>query len=892
MASIRWFTIASIASALVLATLADAATLTVTSPSDSGGTCPGAACTLRQALATAAAGDRIVFAAGITTITLTTAELSVDKSLTIAGPGAKLLRLQRSSAPGTPDFRIFNTNAGSAIISGLTISNGNVGGAAIFNSGSLLINECTISDNHAPIGAGAIMNDSVLYIIGSAIFSNSGVFGGGLYNSGSLSDSTITNTTISGNVATGPGGDWGGGIYNGSDGILTITSSTIAGNSAFAGGGIYNPNSDSVRVKNTIIAGNTADTLGPDAYGTLISDGFNLIQNPSDVTIGVGGGGTLTGNQTNIDPVLGPLQDNGGQTFTRALLSGSPAIEAGNAGTLHTDQRGMARPVDSPVIPNATGGDGSDIGAYEVQVDQLPGCSTINRMVNNNNDAGTDSLRDVMSKACSGSTITFAPNVTGSIDLTSELPLNKDLSIVGPGANLLSVRRAAVAGNSRVFNVSPASVYAAISGLTIANGLSATSGGGIVNLATLTLTGVTVSGNKALNGGGIFNNFGTLTINNSTLSGNTVSGALGGSGGGLFNSGGHVYFNFSTVSGNTAQGPGGNTDSGGGIITNVGTIDIESSTITGNVGDLGGGIRNINGGGVNARNSIIALNTSGSGPDVNGPLTSGGFNLVGDPAGMSISPAQLTDLIGVTSAQLALGVLQSNGGPTQTHALLPGSIAIDRGNSDGATRDQRGLPRPVDLAAVANAVGGDGSDIGAYEYGASAPPIFMAAMSRKLHGGSGTFDLLLGGVSTNPTIEPRQGPAHTIVATFDKPINAATVTVVEGTATAGAPTFSGNDVVVSLTGVNNQQYVTISLGNVASTDGGSGGNGSVRVGYLAGDVNQNRVVTLADLGLVNAVLAQPVTAANFLKDINASGTLSVADKGIANLNLTKGLPPP
>ena len=892
MASIRLSAAAFIASALLLAISANAATLTVTSPADSGGICPGGTCTLRQAIATAVDDDTINFAPGIAVITLTSAELLVDKRLRIIGPGAKLLRVQRSSAPGTPDFRIFRTDAGSAAISGLTIANGSIDGGAVYNTGSLQISDCTISDNHAAVGAGAISNESILYVNGSTISSNSGVFGGGLYNGNSPADATVTNTTISGNAATGPGGDEGGGIYNGANGLLTIDSSTIAGNSAFSGGGVYNPNSSSVRVKNTIIAGNTVGNSGPDVYGTLVSFGHNLIGNTSDVTIGTGVGGTLTGNQYNVDPVLGPLQDNGGQTFTHALLSGSPAIEMGNSGGLHVDQRGQARPVDSPVIANAAGGDGSDIGAYEVQVDQLPGCSTINRIVKNNNDTGAESLRDVMNNACSGSTITFASNVVGSIDLTSELPLNRNLSIIGPGANVLTVRRAAAAGNLRIFNVSPASVYASISGLTVANGLTAASGGGISNLGTLTLSSVAISGNKALNGGGIFNNFGTLTINNSTLSGNTVSGVVAGSGGGLFNSGGYVYLNYSTVSGNTAQGPGGNSDSGGGIITNVGTIDIESSTITGNSGDLGGGIRNINGGVVNARNTIIALNTSGSGPDFNGPLTSGGFNLIGNPAGMSISPTQLSDLINVTAPQLALGPLQYNGGPTQTHALLPASIAIDQGHSGGATADQRGSPRPVDLAGVANAVGGDGGDIGAYEYSASAPPAFMSAKSRKLHGGSGSFDLPLGGVSTNPTTEPRQGPAHTIVLTFDKPINAATVTIGEGTATAGTPTFSGNDIVVGLTGVPNQQYVTISLTNVASTDGGAGGSGGVRVGFLTGDVTQNRVVTVADLGSVNAQLAQPVTAANFLKDVNASGSLTVADKGITNANLTKALLPP
>ena len=172
------------------------------------------------------------------------------------------------------------------------------------------------------------------------------------------------------------------------------------------------------------------------------------------------------------------------------------------------------------------------------------------------------------------------------------------------------------------------------------------------------------------------------------------------------------------------------------------------------------------------------------------------------------------------------------------------------------------------------------------------PPVVQSALSRKVHGAAGTFDLPLSLTVTAPTTEPRQGPIQTIVFTFDKPANAAKATITEGTATAAAPTFSGNDVIVGLTGVTNQQYVTVSLTNVASSDGGTGGVASARIGFLAGDVNQSRVVTVADLGLVNAQLAQPVTPANFLKDVNASGTLTVADKGITNANLTHALPAP
>jgi hypothetical protein len=166
-----------------------------------------------------------------------------------------------------------------------------------------------------------------------------------------------------------------------------------------------------------------------------------------------------------------------------------------------------------------------------------------------------------------------------------------------------------------------------------------------------------------------------------------------------------------------------------------------------------------------------------------------------------------------------------------------------------------------------------------------------------VHGGAGTFDLPLSlvtppSVNHNPTTEPRQGPAQTIVFTFNKAISGATATITEGTATAGVPTFSGNDVIVALTGVSNQQYVTLALTNVSAVDGGTGGSASVRVGFLLADVNQNRVVSVGDLVLVNAQVAHLVIAANFLKDVNANGALSVGDLVITNANVTKALPTP
>jgi hypothetical protein len=97
------------------------------------------------------------------------------------------------------------------------------------------------------------------------------------------------------------------------------------------------------------------------------------------------------------------------------------------------------------------------------------------------------------------------------------------------------------------------------------------------------------------------------------------------------------------------------------------------------------------------------------------------------------------------------------------------------------------------------------------------------------------------GANHDPTTEPRMGPAHKPVFAFDKPVNAADAFATEGNMTGVTSTTSGNEVIVSLSGVVSQNYVT---------------------------------------------------AANFIKDVNATGTLTVADKGVTNANLTRALPPP
>lgn len=174
---------------------------------------------------------------------------------------------------------------------------------------------------------------------------------------------------------------------------------------------------------------------------------------------------------------------------------------------------------------------------------------------------------------------------------------------------------------------------------------------------------------------------------------------------------------------------------------------------------------------------------------------------------------------------------------------------------------------------------------------AQATPVLLGTYLRKIHGSAGTFDLPLSNTATDPTTEPRMGPTHTLVFKFDGAVTAGTAAVTEGIATAGAVGFNGSELIVPLTGVNNAQYVTVAVGNVA-TAGGTGGGGSTRVGFLAGDVNQNRVVTVSDVGLVNAQVAQFVTAANYLEDVNASGALTVTDRGLVNAQVATALPSP
>jgi len=214
--------------------------------------------------------------------------------------------------------------------------------------------------NSAGGNGGAIYASGNLTLTDSAIYSNTaGGQGGGLFDD--YYPITLSNNTISNNRAR-----LGGGGLATLSGTISANNLTIAGNIADSdnngsgdGGGVFLTPDGQLEWQNSILAGNVdLSSQAPDCAGTLITGGHNLIQS----TLGCAISGTASGDITGTAALLGPLQDNGGPTWTEALLPGSPAIDAGSplapgsGGACEaTDQRGVARPQ----------GLACDIGAYE-----------------------------------------------------------------------------------------------------------------------------------------------------------------------------------------------------------------------------------------------------------------------------------------------------------------------------------------------------------------------------------------------------------------------------------------------------------------------------------------------------------------------------------------------
>jgi CSLREA domain-containing protein len=340
---------------------------------------------LRAAImeANASAGaDNIVLGSGTYTLSLTgtgenaaaTGDLDITDDLILAGDSAKTTFIDGAAAD-----RVFDILGSAVTISGITIQNGSAsdgGGIRLNASSSLTLHDAAVSDNHATNTGGGILVSGLLTLNRVTIEGNSGDVGGGIYVNNGASASLI-NDTLSGNSAV----TNGGAIFT--KNTVDITNSTIAGNDALAGaGGIHFLGVGNASLKNTILANNA----GGNANGALISLGNNI---DSD-------GSALLGDPLDsVDPILGPLADNGGTTRTHALLPGSPAINAGTAtGAPTVDQRGIGR--------DAT----PDIGAFEYQNNALivdttndtadGNTSSITALVGNKGADGHISLREAI----------------------------------------------------------------------------------------------------------------------------------------------------------------------------------------------------------------------------------------------------------------------------------------------------------------------------------------------------------------------------------------------------------------------------------------------------------------------------------------------------------------
>ena len=330
--------------------------------------------------------------------------------------------------------------------------------------------------------------------------------------------------------------------------------------------------------------------------------------------------------------------------------------------------------------------------------------------------------------ASAGDTITVQAGTYTEADIT----VNKNLTITGAAASTTIVQAHATQGSAAdgVFEIN-SGVTATLENLTIRHGQTA-GGGGIANFGTLTLNNSVVQHNSVPvgTGGGInVQPSATLTINNSTVSNNTVSGE----GGGGIVVLGVATVNNSTISGNTTIGMGGGIQVDG----SSASLTLNNSTVTGNTGD-GGGIRVLSGS-VTIKNSIIIGNVDNNGTgeeDCSGTITSQGYNLVGSGTGCPSSGTG--DLTTSNPANELSATLADNGGPTPTHALLPGSAAIDAGHTtnggtasggcvaiDGSTiaSDQRNAPR-----AQGTDNGGASCDIGAYEEGSTPLAVTLASL--------------------------------------------------------------------------------------------------------------------------------------------------------------------
>ena len=454
------------------------------------GPCTADDCTLREAIATAASsGDTIIFAPGLAgTITLSLGQLTIDKDLTIQGPGAG-----QNTVSGNSATRVFQINSGKTVsLSGLTIANGKVtgsnygggiynnggvltltnttlsgnsaassyGGGIYNNSGTVTLTNTTISGNSAGNYGGGIGNSGTVTLTNTTISGNTVVYdGGGIWNSGTL---TVTNTTISGNSAG--NNAYGGGIWN--SGTLTVTNTTLSGNSAGNGGGIWN--SGTLTVTNTTLSGNSTGTYGG---GGISNSGTLTVTNS-----------TISGNSSSLGS--GGIYTNAGTvTVTDSTISGNSA--SSNYGGGIWVSNGTVTLTNTTISDNTAGNVGG--GIYNQGTVTLANSKISDNTANSGYGGGITS--------------------SGTVTLTNSTISGNSAGTHGGGitsSGTLTVTNTTIAGNTAV-----------------------THGGGITSSGTLTVTNTTIAGNTAVTyGGGIYKSGGTASLGNTLIGGNT--GTLGG----------------------------------------------------------------------------------------------------------------------------------------------------------------------------------------------------------------------------------------------------------------------------------------------------------------------------------------------------------------------------
>jgi type VI secretion system secreted protein VgrG len=744
------------------------------------------------------------------------------------------------------------------------------------------------AENFAVLGASTVTSAGVSNISGSVGVSPGTSITGfppGIITNGDLNMGDATATQAHADLAT---------AYNGFAGLISpiennLSGTDLGGQTLTRGVYHYDTSANSAGIL-TFDAQNDPTARFVVQIGTTLitSAGSSVVlingADAGNIYFQVGTSVTLGAGSNFIGNILANVSITGsGATVTGRLLAVTAAV------TLDTNNVTVPPPVVIHVAP----------------------------VVTNTNDSGPDSLRQALVNAENGDTITFEiptsdPGYNAGIWTigltTSELVIDKDVTIAGLGANVLTVQKAPFGEPFRIFNVSPGHSVT-IKGLTISNGeatgsLPDCAGGGIYNdHSNLEVDSCTLSGNTSssdsFGGGGIYNDGSgsvnsngnaSLTVVNSTLSGNS---AYNGYGGAISNNGvggnASVTVIDSTLSGNSVPA----SQFGGSAIDNDGDnapVTVISSTLSGN----SGAATIVNFGTLTIGNTILDADVSGPTIDFGSDVTSLGYNLSSD-----ISGGLLNETGDQVNTDPMLGPLKNNGGPTMTHAPLSNSSAIDRGKDIGGTQqDQRGSVRPANYndPSIVIPTGGDGSDIGAVELQPGVLP--TSADSWKTHGET-PFPINLPLRGTIVGIECRSGGAtgdYQIILNFAQPVTYSSATLTSGTGsvvgvTLGAPSKvaatkesrrskvasinSGTQVVIELTGVENAQIITLALFDVS--DGVNIGDIGIRIGVLLGDVNGDGVVLSGDYTAARAMSGTSVDASTFQFDVNTDGSILSGD---------------